>query len=162
MAQLNIPQSNSTVRLRAIDAKTSMSVHSRRFLEPQIAGFDTLNLTSVCFLIDNHNLNQRILFDCGARKDFENYSPTTKARLNAIVKGIKIEADVNDILVDAGIHLDSLDSMIWSHWHVRILMCKRVPRNMWSPRRVSHGVETHFYPYLLLLKMFANPFALYL
>jgi glyoxylase-like metal-dependent hydrolase (beta-lactamase superfamily II) len=117
MAPLNIPQSNSTVRLRAIDAKTSMSVHSRRFIKPEIAGFDTLNLTSVCFLIDNHNLNQRILFDCGARKDFENYSPTTKARLNAIIKGIKIEADVNDILVDAGIHLDSLDSMIWSHWH---------------------------------------------
>lgn len=117
MASLNIPPSDSTVRLRAIDAKTLMSLHTRRFLEPELSGFETLNLTSVCFLIEHTKLNKKILFDCGARKDFENYSPTTKARLNAIVKGLKIEADVSDILVDAGIDLHSIDSIVWSHWH---------------------------------------------
>lgn len=117
MAPLNIPPSDSTLRLRAIDAKTFMSLHSRLYLEPELTGFETLNLTSVCFLLEHPGLNKRVLFDCGARKDFENYSPFVKARLNAIVKGIKIEADVNDILVDAGIGLDSIDSIVWSHWH---------------------------------------------
>ena len=77
MASLSLPQAASTVRLRAIDAKTLMSLHTRRFMEPEINGFETINLTSVCFLIENAELNKRILFDCGARKDFENYSPTT-------------------------------------------------------------------------------------
>ena len=117
MATLDLPKSGSTVRLRAIDAKTNMSLHFRRFMEPEIAGFDTVNFTSVCFLIENIQLNKRILFDCGARTDFENYSPVTKERLNAIIKGMTIEADVNDILVDASIDLGSIDSIVWSHWH---------------------------------------------
>ena len=117
MPHISIPSSDSTVRVRAIDTKTYISLHTSRFMEPEIAGFETLNLTSVCFLIENHQLNKRVLFDCGARKDFENYSPATKARLNVIIKGIKIEADVNDILVEAGIDLKSIDSIIWSHWH---------------------------------------------
>ena len=117
MTTLNIPPSDSTVRIRAINTTTNMSLHSRRFFEPQVAGFETLNLTSVCFLVENLRLGKKVLFDCGARKDFENYSPAVKARLNAIIKGIEIEADVNDILLEAGIQLETIDSMIWSHWH---------------------------------------------
>jgi glyoxylase-like metal-dependent hydrolase (beta-lactamase superfamily II) len=117
MAALDLPKSDSTIRLRAIDAKTNMSLHFVRFMEPEIEGFDTVNFTSVCFLIENIKLNKKILFDCGARKDFEKYSPVTKERLNAIIKGMTIEADVNDVLVDAGIDLVSIDSIIWSHWH---------------------------------------------
>jgi glyoxylase-like metal-dependent hydrolase (beta-lactamase superfamily II) len=94
-----------------------MSVHSRRFIEPDIDGFATLNFTSICFLIDHLNTGQRILFDCGARKDLENYSPATKARLNMIMKGIHVEVDVNEVLVDAGIGLESINSIVWSHWH---------------------------------------------
>lgn len=100
-----------------IDTQTSMSLHTSRFMEPELAGFETLNLTSVCFLIENKRLGKKLLFDCGARQDFENYSPTTKARLNAIIKGLKIEADVPDILEKAGIELVTINSVIWSHWH---------------------------------------------
>ena len=117
MAPLSIPPSDSTVRIRAIDLKNLMSVHVHRFMEPELPGFDTLNLTNICFLIEHSKLKKTILFDCGARKDFENYSPAIKSRLNAICKGIKIEADVNDILIDAGIDLHSIDSLVWSHWH---------------------------------------------
>ena len=117
MASLDLPASSSSVRLRMIDAKTLMSLHTRRFLEPELTGFGTLNLTSVCFLIEHPTLNKKILFDCGARKDFENYSPSTKARLNAIVKGLKIEVDVNDVLEEADIDLSSINSIVWSHWH---------------------------------------------
>ncbi len=117
MANLNIPSSESTVRLRAIDGKNSMSLYIQRFIEPSLAGFDTLNLTNVCYLIDHPGMNKRILFDCGARKDVENYAPLIKARLNAILKGMKIEADVDEILVGVGVDLQSIDSIVWSHWH---------------------------------------------
>lgn len=117
MTELKLPGSDSTVRVRAIDAKTNMSLHFRRFMQPQIEGFDTVNFTSMCFLIEHPKLNKRVLFDCGARTDMESYSPSTKERLNAIIKGMTIEADVSDILVEAGIDLSSIDSMVWSHWH---------------------------------------------
>lgn len=86
-------------------------------MEPELEGFDTLNLTGICFLIESPTLNKRILFDCGPRKDFEEYPPAIKSRLNRIIKGLKIDADVNDVLVDAGVGLDSIDSIVWSHWH---------------------------------------------
>ena len=117
MASFNIPSLDSCVRLRAIDAKTQMCVSSRGFIQPVIAGFDILNLTSITFLIEHPTLNMKILFDCGARKDFENFSPATKRRLNVNIKGLSVEKDVYEILQEVGISLDELDAMVWSHWH---------------------------------------------
>jgi glyoxylase-like metal-dependent hydrolase (beta-lactamase superfamily II) len=117
MAALTLPSSNSTVRLRAIDAKTLMSVSSKGFIQPTLPGFEILNLTSITFLIEHPNLNKKVLFDCGARRDLENFSPRIKERLNLNVKGLKIEKDVHEIVQEAGVDLDQLNATIWSHWH---------------------------------------------
>jgi glyoxylase-like metal-dependent hydrolase (beta-lactamase superfamily II) len=117
MAGLTLPSSNSTVRLRAIDAKTQMCVSAAGFIQPILPGFEILNLTSISFLIEHANSNSKILFDCGARKDLENLSPRMKARLNVNVKGLKIEKDVHEIVQEAGVGLDELNATIWSHWH---------------------------------------------
>src|SRR4051812_6008304 len=117
MASLNLPSSNSTVRLRAIDAKTQMCVSAKGFIQPIIPGFETLNLTSITFLVEHPTLHKKVLFDCGARKDFENFSPRIKERLNLNVKGLKIEKDVHEIVQEAGVDLEELDATIWSHWH---------------------------------------------
>ncbi|KAF2628508.1 Metallo-hydrolase/oxidoreductase [Macroventuria anomochaeta] len=117
MTSLNVPPSASCVRLRAIDAKTQMCVSSRGFIQPLIPGFEILNLTSITFLIEHSILGKKVLFDCGARKDFENFSPATKKRLNVNIKGLSVEKDVHEIVQNAGIPLKELDAMIWSHWH---------------------------------------------
>lgn len=117
MASLNIPSSGSCVRIRAIDAKTQMCVSSRGFIQPVLPGFEILNLTSITFLIEHPRLGKKVLFDCGARKDFENFSPATKKRLNVNIKGLSVEKDIHEIVQDAGIPLESLSAMIWSHWH---------------------------------------------
>jgi glyoxylase-like metal-dependent hydrolase (beta-lactamase superfamily II) len=117
MAALTLPSADSTVRLRAIDTKTSLSVLSKGFIEPTIPGFDILNLTSITFLIEHPTLQKKVLFDCGARKDFENLSPRIKERLNLLPQGLRIEKDVHEIVQEAGIPLEELDATIWSHWH---------------------------------------------
>lgn len=117
METLNLPASNATVRLRAIDAKTHMCVSSKGFIQPILPGFDILNLTSVTFLVEHQTLHKKVLFDCGARKDFENFSPRIKERLNLNVKGLKIEKDVHEIVQEAGVSPEELDATIWSHWH---------------------------------------------
>lgn len=117
MATLNIPPSANTVRVRAIDAKTQMCVSAKGFVQPILPGHENLNLTSVTFLIEHPALSKKVLFDCGARKDFENYSPVIKNRLNLNVRGLKIDKDIHEVVQEAGIPLADLDSMIWSHWH---------------------------------------------
>lgn len=117
MATFNIPLSDTCVRLRAIDAKTQMCVASRGFIQPIVPGFEILNLTSVAFLIERPTNGKKALFDCGARKDFENFSPATNRRLNINIKGLNVEKDVREIVQDAGIQLGELDATIWSHWH---------------------------------------------
>jgi hypothetical protein len=117
MAPLEIPPSNSTVRIRAINTETQMCVSSKGLIQPILPGFEILNLTSITFLVEHSTLNKKVLFDCGARKDFENFSPRIKERLNLNVKGLKIEKDVHDIVQDAGVSLEQLNATIWSHWH---------------------------------------------
>jgi hypothetical protein len=94
----DLPTSKVTVRLRAIDAKTQMCVSSKGFIQPILPGFEILNLTSITFLIEHPTLHKKVLFDCGARKDFENFSPRIKQRLNLNVKGLKIGKDVHEIV----------------------------------------------------------------
>jgi hypothetical protein len=86
MGSLNTPDSTSTVRLRAIDAKTKMCVSASGFVQPIIPGHENLNLTSVTFLVEHEGVRKKVLFDCGARKDFENFSPFIKNRLNLNVR----------------------------------------------------------------------------
>jgi glyoxylase-like metal-dependent hydrolase (beta-lactamase superfamily II) len=117
MGALELPTSDATVRLRAIDAKTQMSVSSKGFIQPTLPGFEIMNMTSITFLVEHPTLKKKVLFDCGARKDFENFSPRIKERLNMNVKGLRIGRDVHDIVQDAGVSLDELDATIWSHWH---------------------------------------------
>ncbi|KAJ4993265.1 metallo-beta-lactamase superfamily protein [Stagonosporopsis vannaccii] len=117
MSDLRLPPSNCSVRVRAIDTKTKMCVASRGFIQPVIPGFEILNLTSITFLIEHTTLGQKVLFDCGTRKDFENFAPATKRRLNINIKGLYVEKDVHEIVQEAGIPLTELSAMIWSHWH---------------------------------------------
>ncbi|KAH7380258.1 beta-lactamase-like protein [Phaeosphaeria sp. MPI-PUGE-AT-0046c] len=117
MVTLSFPSSDSIVRLRAIDAKTQMSVSSKGFIQPVLPGFEVLNLTSITFLVEHLRLDKKVLFDCGARKDFENFSPRIKERLNLNVKGLHVDKDVHEIVQEAGFDLEQLDATIWSHWH---------------------------------------------
>ncbi|KAL4777077.1 beta-lactamase-like protein [Aspergillus nidulans var. acristatus] len=78
------------VRVRAIDTTTNM-----------VYGHQHLTLKTFCFLIEHERLGRKVLFDCGARKDLQ----------------VDIGAGVDILLQDANIPLDSIDTIIRSHWH---------------------------------------------
>ncbi|KAF2015108.1 Metallo-hydrolase/oxidoreductase [Aaosphaeria arxii CBS 175.79] len=117
MANLNIPPSTNTVRVRAIDALTKMSVSTAAFITPVLPHHTILNLTTTTFILEHAPSKKTILFDAGARPDFENFSPRIKARLDVNVRGLRVDADVLGILQSAGVPLSSIDEVIWSHWH---------------------------------------------
>lgn len=45
------------------------------------------------------------------------FHPGVLKKMDEILFSISCEKDVHEILPEAGIALDSIDSMIWSHWH---------------------------------------------
>ncbi|KAL3473164.1 beta-lactamase-like protein [Aspergillus californicus] len=116
---LSIPDSSHTVTLQAIDTTLQLYVRAENFLNPVLPGHETWNCPAMAFLITHPETGRKVLFDAGARKDYWNYSPFTADRFakGVNVKGLKIDMGVHDVLSSAGIDLDSLEAVIWSHWH---------------------------------------------
>ncbi|KAH8890565.1 Metallo-hydrolase/oxidoreductase [Thozetella sp. PMI_491] len=114
---LVFPASENTVRVRAIDTTTNMVVNAEGFVHPVLQGLEGMNLTTMAFLVKNDRLGKTTLFDCGGSKDFHRFSPAVRHKMDKVVAAVQIEKDVDEILQEAGIDLQSLDCIVWSHWH---------------------------------------------
>nr|POE77602.1 cytochrome p450 monooxygenase mpade [Quercus suber] len=114
---LNVPASDTTVVLHAINTTASILSPSICFVKPAMKGQEYLNMPTYCFLIQNKAQDKTILFDAGARKDWWNLSPVNTALINSKVPGIRIDKDVVDILAEGGIQPEHVSSILWSHWH---------------------------------------------
>ncbi|KAL4956601.1 Metallo-hydrolase/oxidoreductase [Aspergillus filifer] len=116
---LGIPSSACTVQVQAINTTMQLYVRSENFLNPVIPGYEAWNCPAMAFLITHLESGKKVLFDAGARKDYWNYSPFTAEKFakGVNVKGLRIDMGVDEVLVQAGVDLDSLDAVIWSHWH---------------------------------------------
>jgi hypothetical protein len=112
---LSIPQSSSLVILQAIDTTMQLYVKSDNFFNPIIPGHEIYNCPTMAFLITNQSTGKQILFDAGGRKDYWNYSPLVASRFEKAVncKGLRIEMGVHEVLANAGLNLESLESVIW-------------------------------------------------
>jgi hypothetical protein len=110
---LNLPASDSIASVHAIDTTLNMVCRTSPFLAPVIPGHELINFPAITFLVENKALGKKVLFDLGGRKDYWNYSPYVAGRLRASVVGIKIDKSVDELLVDAGIKLESIDSIVW-------------------------------------------------
>jgi metal-dependent hydrolase (beta-lactamase superfamily II) len=113
----SIPKSENTVRVRAIDTTCDTVVDARAFIQPVHKGHETLNLPTLAFLVENEKLGKKVLFDCGSRKDFSKFAPGVLKKMDEILFDIVVEKDIDEILEEAGVAIDTIDSMIWSHWH---------------------------------------------
>lgn len=117
MDSLHLPASNNTVRVRAIDAMSNQVVDASAFIAPVLPGQETLNLPTMAFLVDHAPSGQRVLFDCGGRRDHQLYAMGVRQKMEEILVAMRTERDMDEILLEAGIPLASVDAMIWSHWH---------------------------------------------
>lgn len=85
--------------------------------EPVYTGTEKLYLPSFAFLIEHGS--QRVLFDLGIRKDWENLPPGIVNICKQLGSEISIEKNVSEILTENGIDVDAgaIDTVIWSHPH---------------------------------------------
>ncbi|KIW30535.1 uncharacterized protein PV07_06274 [Cladophialophora immunda] len=112
---LNIP-SGATVSVKIIDATTTIKVPLSLQMGPKIIGHDNLFCPAYSFLVE-HPSGRKLLYDLGTRKDLENLSPSIVSMMSAPGWDFKVEKDVAEILEANGVSTESIEAVIWSHWH---------------------------------------------
>jgi hypothetical protein len=109
LSRLNIPHSISSVTVSIIDATIKMTFPIRPFFTPIVAGVQQLEGNAYSFLIEHPN-GQKLLFDLGARADFESNAPALVRRLKKFSFSPSIDKDIATILCEGGM---GLLSMLW-------------------------------------------------
>lgn len=113
---LQIPPSTSTVKVRIIDTTSKVAnMPLAPFIAPITPGFTHLTCPAYAFLIEHPSCT--ILFDLGIRKDVENMAPIITAMAAQYHVSISVEKDVRQILEENGVKGESIDAIIWSHYH---------------------------------------------
>ncbi|KAJ1303845.1 hypothetical protein OPQ81_008265 [Rhizoctonia solani] len=114
---LNIPASDHVVKLSIIDTTTRMNgLASSMFFEPAVKGHEYLSAPAYSFLIENES-GTRVLFDLAVPKKWENTAPIMVNFVRQLGWEIEVTKNVSDILIEHGIPLDSISTIIWSHHH---------------------------------------------
>ncbi|KAK7705630.1 hypothetical protein SLS64_007997 [Diaporthe eres] len=115
---LQIEPSAATVDVRIIDTTSWISgLPTNVFFEPPIKGYDELSIPSYSFLIE-HPSGRKLIFDLGARKDWENLSPATAGLIARFGPAkLEVKKGVREQLEEHGVHGSSIEGIIWSHWH---------------------------------------------
>ncbi|CAE6438746.1 unnamed protein product [Rhizoctonia solani] len=114
---LSIPASDHVVRLSIIDTTTRMKgLASSMFFEPALKGHEYLSAPAYGFLIENE-AGIKILFDMGIPQKWKDTAPTMVDLVRNLGWDISVTKNVSDILVEHGIALDSISTIIWSHHH---------------------------------------------
>ena len=76
-----------------------------------------MNLPDYAFHIKHPASGKTVLFDLGARKDWENHVPHIAGLCDSHVPGLKIDRDIVEILAEGGIQPGDVDAILLSHWH---------------------------------------------
>ncbi|OCT51768.1 metallo-beta-lactamase superfamily protein [Cladophialophora carrionii] len=115
---LNVPVSSHTCDIWAINTTCDIVCQSALLMGPENPGHENLNLPTFAFYIHNTRLNKRVLFDNGARKDWWNTTPQTYKGITLKgAVGIRVKENVYDILAAGGVDPDTIDAVVWSHFH---------------------------------------------
>jgi glyoxylase-like metal-dependent hydrolase (beta-lactamase superfamily II) len=115
--ELHIPKSDECCKVSIINTTCDLTVPPDFLVEPPMNGYEWMNMPTFSFYIEHQTSKRQLLFDLGARKDWENHVPHIKALVSGHVPGIRISENVLDIVAKGGVKLDELEALILSHWH---------------------------------------------
>lgn len=111
-----IPESTSIVEISIIDTTSRIrGIPIETFMEPKIKGHDILDCPAYSFLIEHGPSGQKILFDLGVRKDWENLAPKISNAIKEKGWSVTVEKGVVDILKDGGVEPSAIDAIIWRY-----------------------------------------------
>ena len=110
---LNIPTSSTTINVKVIDVCSIGNVPTKSLFTPTVPGFDVVNgAPSFVFLLE-HPSGQKLLFDLGIRKDWENLDSASVERLKQHGYRVDVEIGVAEFLDEVGVGKENVDAIIW-------------------------------------------------
>ncbi|KAI0302527.1 hypothetical protein BC826DRAFT_965865 [Russula brevipes] len=112
------PSRGFTVRVWALHTGRLL-VPTAVMVQSPISGHDVMDLPIYCFIVENPNTGERVLFDLGLMKAWEEKQPShVLDHVQSTNSTLEVTSDVVDILKSASVPLDSFHALIWSHHHV--------------------------------------------
>lgn len=109
MPPIQLPPSQGvSVVVRAINTGAKIVCPTDTCCQPRIKGHEFLNLPTIAYLVEHGPSNTKVLFDCGVRKDFQNFSPAGMRQLYKCVPDMHVPYDVRDVLDRTGYSCDNL------------------------------------------------------
>jgi len=112
---INIPDGKAA-KVSIIDTGARINkIPTGYLVQPPVEGFDYFpTIPSWSFLIETTS-GRRALFDLGIPKDWRNRPPAQSDSLKNRGWSIEVDREVQDILPDHGIPVDSIDSVVWRY-----------------------------------------------
>lgn len=114
---IQIPKSNQCCKVSIINTTCDITVPPNYLVEPDIAGWEWINLPTYSFYIKHERSGRELLFDLGARKDWKNHVPNIKGMLEGHVPGFRVTRDVIDILREGKVDPNKVEALVLSHFH---------------------------------------------
>lgn len=114
----HIPRSEHTVLVSIIDTTCHVSIEIDKVFVPRRPGHDYLRVPNYSFLVRHPELGRTILFDLGLRKDWWNSAPVVRNILQEGQSHLSVQKDIREILEEGGVSTTTIDTIVWSHWHI--------------------------------------------
>ena len=114
---LDLPHGSETCQLAILNTTCDIVVPPPYLVEPEVDGYEWMNLPTYSFHIKHKKSGRELLFDLGCRKDWENSVPNIANLIGGHVNGLKVEKDVIDILAEHNVDINSIEAFVLSHWH---------------------------------------------
>lgn len=110
---LNIPPSSTSVSVKIIDVSTISNVPAHALFTPPVPGYTVArDSPSFSFLIE-HPSGEKVLFDLGIRKDWQNLAPEITERFKKVGHKPSVQKNISEVLDEAGIGKESINAVIW-------------------------------------------------
>ncbi|OQE31163.1 hypothetical protein PENFLA_c002G04697 [Penicillium flavigenum] len=114
---IELPPGKEVVSVKMINPVNFGPAIIKRFMEPPVPGVEKKKPGPVLTFLLEHPSGQKLVFDLGIRKDYQNYAPTVANYIPTTNYDIQVSKNVIDILEENGIPGESINAVIWSHWH---------------------------------------------
>lgn len=114
---IHLPQSDSCCKISIINTTCDITVPPNYLVEPDVDGWDWINLPTYSFYIKHETTGRELLFDLGTRKDWENHVPQIQGLLQDHVPGFRVTRDVLDILPEGNVDANNIEALVLSHFH---------------------------------------------
>jgi hypothetical protein len=121
------PPGEVTIQVRLINPVNFGPSLVGRFMQPPVPGLEKKRPGPVLTFLLEHPSGQKLVFDLGIRKDYQNYAPTIANYIPTTNYDIEVQKNVIEILEEGGIASTSINAVIWRYVkieHRQLIICE--------------------------------------